>query len=273
MPYMASRGVPSSTFFLLMSFLYFMMMFLACRKLFPEGSLLPFLVCLAAFSSFAYATNGIKAGVAASLFLMAIAYHDKLIIAVPFLLLSMGFHHSMQLPMAAFLVVLFIRNPKIYFFLWFLSLLLAIFHITYFQDIFATLTDEQGAGYLVTDENDLYWGDVIRFRPDFVLYSSVPFVIGFLILSKKSIVSTKYIFLLNFYLLTNSVWMLCMYAKFTNRIAYLSWFVYPIVLIYPFLESKNADYQTNQLKRFVPWVVLGHLAFTLFMFFVYYNNI
>ena len=112
-------------------------------------------------------------------------------------------------------------------------------HITFFQDIFASLTDEQGAGYLITEDFGPYWDDVIRFRPDFVLYSSVPVVMGFFLLLKKRIVSSTYNFLLNFYLVTNSVWMLCMYAKFTNRIAYLSWFVYPILLIYPYIKLDN----------------------------------
>ena len=60
--------------------------------------------------------------------------------------------------------------------------------------------------------------------------------------------------------------MLCMYANFTNRIAYLSWFLYPIVLIYPYL---NEDWGVNKYKIF-SMVVFLHLSFTLFMSVIYY---
>ena len=71
--------------------------------------------------------------------------------------------------------------------------------------------------------------------------------------------------LLNLYLCTNGVWMLCMYANFTNRIAYLSWFLYPIVLIYPFLNEELGPQRYRQFSK----VMLCHLAFTLFMAFIY----
>ena len=143
--------------------------------------------------------------------------------------------------------------------------MLSILHVTFFQDLFAGMTDAQGAGYL-NFEMDEHWASVIRFRPDFVLYSSVPVIIGFRMVNVHRVRSKMYDFILNMYLLTNSVWMLCMYATFTNRIAYLSWFIYPIVLIYPFLENK---WGINQY-RILRIVVYGHLVFTLFMQFIYY---
>ena len=53
----------------------------------------------------------------------------------------------------------------------------------------------------------------------------------------------------------------------TNRIAYLSWFLYPIVLIYPFLQEEWED--DNQYRIFSV-VMLAHLGFTLFMNIIYY---
>ena len=57
-----------------------------------------------------------------------------------------------------------------------------------------------------------------------------------------------------------------MYSDYTNRIAYLSWFMYPIVLIYPFL---NEEWEGPKYKIF-QWVVYGHLAFNLVMVFIYW---
>lgn len=251
-------------FFLIIAFIYFVGMWIACNKMFPKDTFAAYLVCLAAFSTFSYATNGIKAGAAASLFLIAIAYRDKKFISLIFLLLSLGFHHSMVMPLAAYLFASLCKNPKIYFVLWFLSLLVALLHITFFQNLFAGMTDEQGAGYLMSSGTG--WGGKEGFRADFVIYSSMPVLVGWTAIFRKNIQSVKYNFILNIYLITNSIWMLCMYANFTNRIAYLSWSMYPIVLIYPFL---NENFGNNRYRTF-SYVMLLHLLFTLFMAIIYY---
>ena len=263
--FMASKEIPVTLFFLLMSAMNFICTFFACRKIFPRDTMLAFLVFLAAFSTFSYATNGLKAGVAAAWFLLAIAFHDKIFFSILFALISFGFHHSMQLPLVAFFIVMIIRNPHLYFAAWVGSLLVAILHISFFQNLFAEMTDEQGAGYLSFEMTEK-WASVIRFRLDFVLYSAVPIIIGYWITIIKKIRSKEYVFILNLYLLTNAVWMLCMYATFTNRIAYLSWFIYPIVLIYPFIKQ---EWASNQY-RIMRLIVYGHLLFTVFMVFIYY---
>ena len=142
---------------------------------------------------------------------------------------------------------------------------MALAHITFFQEIFAGLSDEGGANYLNnTAEN---WGGKTGFRFDFVLYSSLPVYIGYITLFKYKLESKTYSFLLNVYLMANAIWMLCMYAAFTNRIAYLSWLMYPIVTIYPFLCPTFMPEQKKRLKQ----VVWFQLLFTLFMNIVYYG--
>ena len=263
--WMASNQLGWSFFFLVIAVIYFGGMYIACAKIFPYDTLISFLVYLAAFSTFSYGTNGIKAGAAASLFLIAIAYYRNSFIAILFLCLSLGFHHSMVLPIGAFILAYFYRNTKAYFIGWCLSLLVALLHISFFQNLLAGFTDERGAAYLLSSGED--WGGKSGFRFDFVLYSAMPVLVGYWAIIKKQIVSQTYEFLLSIYLITNSVWMLCMYVNFTNRIAYLSWFLYPIVLIYPFL---NEDFGENRYRVFANVACL-HLLFTLFMSIVYYS--
>ena len=93
--WMASQGISFSTWLILVASAYFGLMYLACRKLFGNDVLIAFLTYLGAFSTFSYGTNGMKAGVAASVFLVAMAYRDKLWLSIPIALLSYGFHHSM----------------------------------------------------------------------------------------------------------------------------------------------------------------------------------
>ena len=255
-----------TSFFVLFSTLYFTTSYLGIRKLFPNDSLAAYLVILAAFSTFSYSTNGIKAGVAASLFIWAMGYRDNLKICIPLILISWGFHHSMIMPVAAFVTTTFVKNTKIYFALWLFCLLMAMGHVTAFAHFFAGATTEHGASYLLGDGTSD--GTKGGFRLDFIIYSAMPVLVGWYVEFKKHLeVSAMYRNLLNLYLCLNGIWMLCMYANFTNRIAYLSWFLYPIVLIYPFLQE---DWGEDRYQKF-SYVMLAHLGFTLFMNILYYR--
>jgi hypothetical protein len=172
----------------------------------------------------------------------------------------------MIMVIAAFTITLIIKNAKFYFAMWLFCLLMAAAHITTFAQLFSGFTTDHGAGYLLTEGgND---GTKGGFRIDFIIYSAAPVVVGWCAVFKKNIeLSSLYKKLLCLYLCLNGIWMLCMYASFTNRIAYLSWFLYPIVLIYPFLHEQWGE---NRYRIF-SLVMLGHLGFTLFMNIVYYG--
>lgn len=255
-----SERLGYTSFFFFIAAIYFGAAYLGIRKLFPNHRLTAYLVFLAALSTFAFGTNGIKAGAAASLFILAMGYRERLMVCIPLVLLSWGFHHSMIMVVAGFVLTLFVKNPKYYFIGWCFCFLMAAAHITTFQHLFSDFTTEHGAEYLLGDgSND---GTKGGFRIDFILYSAMPVLVGwFAVFKKKMELSTFYKDLLNLYLCLNGIWMLCMYANFTNRIAYLSWFLYPIVLIYPFLQEQwgKTRYKTFGL------IMLGHLGFTLFM--------
>lgn len=265
-----SERLGYTSFFFLIAIIYFGAAYFGIRKLFPNHRLAAYLVFLAAFSTFSYATNGIKAGAAASLFIWAMGYRENLKVCIPLVLLSWGFHHSMIMVVAGFVLTLFVKNPKYYFAGWVFCFLMAAAHITVFQHIFSGFTTDAGINYLLNDgalSDGSGDGTKGGFRIDFILYSAMPVLVGWYAAFKKKMKLSKlYKALLNLYLCLNGTWMLCMYAQFTNRIAYLSWFLYPIVLIYPFLQEQwgRARYKTFGL------VMLGHLGFTLFMNLIYY---
>lgn len=256
-------GMPLFVFFI--AIVYFGCAYVAIKRLFKNDTLAAYLVFLGAFSTFSYATNGIKAGAAASVFLLALSYRDNKFLCILLSLASIGFHHSMQLPVCALVLSFVYRNSKAYMGVWFFCILLSALDVSFFRTLFAGLTDEKGGEYLLASGSD--WGGKSGFRLDFILYSAMPVLVGYWALHKKKmILSSMYICLLNVYLITNSVWMLCMHAAYTNRIAYLSWLLYPVVLIYPFL---NEQWGIQKYKIFSK-VMLCHLGFTLFMFFFYY---
>lgn len=259
----SSHRVNFSFFLILCATIYYGMRYLSCKIMFPKHTYTAFLIFLAAFISYASATNGFKAGMAASIFCCAIALRERKLLAVCLLLLSWGIHHAMHVCILAYLIVYVYNNTRVYYIIWLASVLVAIAHIDYFQVLFAGLTDEKGGEYLLAEE-----GWITGMRYDFVLYSSMPVLLGWYITEKRKIEDKGFQFVLNLYLLLNSVWMLCMYANFTNRIAALSWFLYPIVIAYPFLSpSFEGVYRNNKLFT---RIVLCHLFFTLFMNMVYY---
>ena len=258
-----------SIFYLSISTIYFGGIWYACRKIFPRHSFAALLVYLAAFSTFSYSTNGIKAGAASSLFLVALAINDKgsmpKVFSYIFLILSLGFHHSMLVPVLAFLICKIIKNPRFYTALWIVSFFIAAFHISYFQDFFASIGSDKAESYLNSELEIVSKLGLSGFRIDFILYSVIPIIVGWVAVYGRKIDSPKYLFLLNLYTLVNAIWILCIYAVFTNRIAYLSWLMYPFVLIYPFLKE---DWGDDRYKVF-KYVAYGHLVFTLFMNFIY----
>jgi len=265
MSWWASNRLGYSSFFTLISFLYFGCTYLGINRLFPENKLAAFLVFLGAFSTYSYSVNGIRSGAAAALFIWAISYREKLYICIPLMLLSLGFHHSMQLPIGAFILTLLFKKPEYYFYAWVLCIIMALLHVGVFANLFAGLTDKTGADYLAGKSNGLD-GTKGGFRLDFILYSSMPVIVGYYMMFERKLqFSETYSHLLRLYLCTNGIWMLCMYANFTNRIAYLSWFLYPIVLAYPFLSQEWGEDSYFRFSKYI----LYHLAFTLFMDLIY----
>lgn len=268
--YMASNRIPVEYFFISLALIYFGAIFIACRKMFPKDTLLTLLVYLAAFSTFSFATNGMKNGCAAAVFLVAVVYRDKLWLSIPIAIITYGMHHAMVLCIAGYLVASFVRRKELYMLVWITSFFIAAFQITYFQEFFQGYLgewDEWGAGYLEVFQEKAEGAS--GFRPDFIVYSAIPIFLGYYMSKRHNFQSREYDFIWCYYTLVNALFLLNTYGKFINRIAYLSWLIYPFVLIYPFLKINFSENQDRYLK----YAVYGHLGFTLFMQIIYYPYI
>lgn len=238
-------------------------MYWSIKKIFPNDILFALLIYLGAFSTYSYAVNGIKAGAAASIFLLAFSFYKKPIISAIFCLISLGFHHSMILPTFAFAVAYIFKNPKYFFLGWLICLFISFFQIPGITDFLAQFTDDQSIERYLSSEGEL-WGGKTGFRWDFILYSLPPILIGAWTLYNHNIKDRLYQILLCTYLAVNGIWMLCMYVPFNNRIAYLSWFILPILIVYPFFKFKLFSRQYIALN----YIVTIYLAFTLFTVFI-----
>lgn len=254
-------------FFTIIAVIYLGCTLWACVRIFPNNPYAAVLITLASFSFYSYGINGIRNGMACSLICVAISYADgkfwSKILAAALCLLAMQFHNSTSLPaLMLFVSVFFIRDFRWALNFWILSIFISLFAGNTVADFFESLGfDDRMTKYLkgAEDEEMMESFSNTGFRWDFLLYSCVPIVIGYYIVIKRGIRNKMYELLLNTYTLSNAFWVMVIRAAFSNRFAYLSWFMYPLVLAYPFLKMKVWENQGEKTA----WMVMGNILFTM----------
>lgn len=262
-----------SVFFTLVMFGYMFFALGGIRRWFKNNTYGALLFYLGAFSFFTYATNGIRNGLGCAIVILAMSFiatnGKRNYIAFALLSLMAYFiHTSTALPIACCIASLFIKKSRLLVVFWFLSIILSLVARGPIESFFTGLGfDERLAGYVQGAEEYAAMGLKSGFRPDFLIYSFMPILLGITVTSKVGNSDHTYRILLNTYILANSFWVMLMNAAFSNRFAYLSWFLYPIVIAYPCLRinvwGKKQGYVAGT-------ILLAHTAFTLFMIFIYY---
>lgn len=215
---------------------------------------------LTGFFFYAYGTNTIRAGFAASFLLLALALYDRLLYFVLFLLIAVNCHFSMAIPALAMLVSRFYDKTKIYLLLWLIAIPLSAVAGHSFEALFSSMSSDNRVSYLSVNADETNYN--VGFRLDFILYSCVPVVMGYYYIIKRGIKDRLYSILYNTYILANSFWILVIRANFSDRFGYLSWFIYPAVLIYPALKYQLWNRQNEK----VALIVFLHGLFTYIMF-------
>ena len=255
------------SYFLLIEILYIVPVLIACKKICPNNPDVMMLFFMTAFSFFTYGTNGIRNGMACSLIILAISFaYDKkkrkLLISLLLAFIAYGCHKSTALPILAMFVCLFFKNTKLLIYFWILSIVISLVAGSQVEAFFTSLGfDDRMSRYGSVNINaDIF--SHTGFRWDFLLYSAMPILLGWYIVFKRGIISEKYSYLLNVYILCNSFWVMMIRASYSNRFAYLSWFLYPIVLAYPLLSFKVFQDKNNSK---VAWILVAHTAFTIIM--------
>jgi len=104
-----------SMFFFVCASIYIFPLLIVSKRIFKEYWFYSFLILVGSFSFLAYGVNGIRNGMATSLFLLALSYKNNKILLIVFLVLSVLFHKTMLLPLGAFIVTLFYNNWKFLF--------------------------------------------------------------------------------------------------------------------------------------------------------------
>ncbi len=245
---------------------YFGFTLWACQRFAPNNVWIMVLFNLAAFSFFTYGTNGIRNGLASAITLVAISYlvanKRNLVMACTLAFIAVNIHRSTSLPLLmAFASSFCIRSFKVAYTFWVLSILISLVAGSAVTSLFAGLGFDDRVSYLQADASSEVFSHT-GFRWDFLLYSMMPIVLGYYIVMRRGIRNATYEFLLNTYTLSNAFWVMVIRANYSNRFAYLSWFMYPIVLAYPLLKMNVWDKRQGEALSLIMFM---HAAFTWFM--------
>jgi hypothetical protein len=251
-------------YFIVTAFLYLIGYFVFARSFFEKRYAFFFLLsCFVSFGFSSYGVNTIRGGLALSLLLIGISYHKKMIWFFAFSILAILCHKSMLLPFVAFYLTRYNNTTKFYLYFWILCLVISFLNVSFITNFIQAIlgeSDDRYSSYMSAETLERYKAG---FRVDFIIYSAIPILVGRFYLFKLKLKDVFYQRLFNTYLFANAIWLLVIRMAFTDRMAYLSWFLIPFILLYPLLKY---PLRINQ-KKWVIIILLGIFGFTSFMYF------
>lgn len=252
-------------YFILTAFIYIYGYFRFVKTYIPSKYTYYFLLTTFGSLGFvSYGVNTMRAGVALSFLLLALSYRRNVFYYYILLFLSVYVHKSMLIPVVAFIITTYINNTRIYICLWCVCVVISFFNLSFIssfiQNIFVD-TDVRVMEYLTQTENELYVKS--GFRTDFLLYSVIPIITGYYYLFNKEFKSLFYQQFYNVYLVTNSFWLLVIRIPFADRFAYLSWFLYPFIMLYPLLVKKIIPQQYTKIIMIMGGLILFNFVLSV----------
>ncbi len=230
------------SFFLFCSTIYVGSVWVSCKRIFKQYNYIPYLVILGMFTFILYGVNGVRNGMASSLFILAISFINKPIIAIILSIFSIGCHSTMYLLVGSAILAWFIKDHRIYMGGWIACILLSLTIGTQIQELlinYLPIDDARFESYLLGNRNDISAGGTsMEFRWDFLLYSSLGTITGWYYIERLKFKDAYYTWLYDIFLTSNAFWILVIRASFSNRFAQISWFIMPLILIYPLIKQR-----------------------------------
>lgn len=220
------------------SFFYCTAYYVVAKKYFPYYYAGYFVLCVVGCMGFvSYGSNTIRAGFGIALLLIAFCVKNRMIKAC-LSIAAIGCQMSMLLPVAGYLAsVYIIKKERWCEYIWVIFLL-----ITSMTSVISDVMTMFGALDARIEEMADYDGTSevynVGFRWDFLIYSAIPILIARFNIRSLLDDNSVYLIVYRSYLLSNAVWLLIMRIPFSDRVAYLSWFMIPFLLLYPVLNGK-----------------------------------
>lgn len=229
----AAAIMPVAGYFFLCAVLYVVPKTIASRLWFGQRATIALAVVASSFSFYAFATNGIRNGIAASFALLAMAWPrltGKLVLGAA----AVFTHISLLLSITAYVIAGRFRSIKAWMAFWLAAIPLSLLIP---KSLFSSLASLQ------IDGRTSYFGNMDEatsgFRTDFILYGAIGVAaIAYWKVIRK-IEDREFDRLACTYLIANGVWILINQVAYSNRFAYLSWFLLEIVILFPALRSRS----------------------------------
>ena len=277
--FICSRFLPAKGFFLLCDFLFIFPLIIATRNMSNRAYPILLVAILGAFSFYSSAINIIRMGIASSFSVLAFSllleerkkhYFTALILFY----IAMRTQASITLPILSFIISFFFlyKHPKIIFAAWILSIPISLYSHGYFENLFISIGFDDRLEDSINSQYDQFAYEGFShagFRWDFLIYSAGGVLWSRYLIFSRKIQDRPFIALVGTYILANAFWILVIRAKFSDRFAGLSWYLYPIILLYPLVKYRV--WEDNQ-KYLTIFIFSINFLFTFLMHFVYYGT-
>lgn len=256
--YILSRFIDVRMYFIVTAAVYVMNYAVAIYRTVRNNSAWLLIAVVLSMGFTGYSLNTMRAGLAISFLILAISFYESKIKAIILCLIAFSIHKSTLLPSAMFFVAMHFNKTALYYKLWLISIPVSFVAGNFFNSFFEgfVASSDDRAGYLTNVENTHY---NVGFRIDFILYSLAPMAVGAYYIFIQNFRERFYEILYNMYLLSNMFWIFVIRANYSDRFAYLSWFLIPFVLCYPLLTQK----MNLQENCWLGFILLGETLFGL----------
>lgn len=255
--------VSVSGFVCLVSLCYFFTAFAAICMLMPKNVMITLLFVLSSVMFYSFGINGMRNGLACHITLLGISVmlKGRIMSASIIYACAFGIHRSAFLPIAASVAgAIGSRSLLPVICLWVASIPVSLVSGGYFTGLFASIGfDDRMAVY--TQAQDMSLFSHTGFRWDFLLYSAPPVAMAYWVTAVKRITDRWYTVIATVYILCNAFWILVIRSAYSNRFAYLSWFIYPFVIAYPLVNLPLWRYQ----KQKTCLILVGYAVFTMLL--------
>lgn len=207
--------------------------------------------------------SGMMRNSLAMLFFLIAIFQKKYFVKLLIFILAVTFHKSLLLPIIVFLIIELVHvtfKGKLIFalMLWLASIAISLFSSDFWLKLLLKLKIDKRLQYL-TETNPLSgFFYKTTYRYDLVIVSLLIIVFITYILSRYNIRRKIYQNLFISFIIVNAFWISVMGANFNIRFFFLSWFMMPVLIGYPFLHA------SLKLHRLFIFLIGLHLISIIF---------
>ena len=239
-------------FFLITASVYVFSYLIFARHYFKKDSFYFIVMSMGCLGFGAYATNTIRAGFAISFMMLAFVFRKK-IFMLPLMFCAVMLHRSMIIPALGFIITEFINKKWIFCLIWLFCFVLSVTNV----DISSFLEEFHFVDYRIEASMESVELYKKGFRLNFLIYSVIPLLISFYNIFKYDIHDKLLQRMVNTYLLANALWLLAIRIHYSDRLAYLSWFLIPFITLYPVIKYKDKYNNPNRLVIGIMSIFMG----------------